>query len=347
MSPSKLAAAGLYRTELRQHCTALGLPPFRGDQVFHWIHARTVQDWEQMTNISSSNRQSLADSLEFPSLACSHRQVSADGTEKYLLRLTDGQSVEAVMIPEQQRRTVCISTQVGCAMGCTFCATGSMGWIRQLTAAEIAGQVLLVHNLCREAGGITHVVYMGMGEPLANYDAVLRSVHLLCDEKGRNISGRRITVSTCGLVPEIYRLADEGLAITLAVSLHAPDNERRSQIMPINRTHSLEQLLQACGYYADATGRRLTFEYALIEGFNSSADDAESLAKQLRGIHGHVNIIPVNPAEGAGRPPGEDEMQRFARILGHRKIPCTIRQERGQDIAAACGQLRLKGERRP
>jgi len=333
--------AGLFPGEIAPWLEKYEFPPFRAGQIFHWIHKQAEPTFTGMQNLPNDLISLLAEHFKTPlPLKAVKTRLSKDGTEKYLFSLPDGHTLETVLIPEGARQTVCVSSQVGCAMGCTFCATGQAGYVRSLTAGEITGQVLWVENLLRQRNkAVTNVVFMGMGEPLANYDAVLKSIRLLNAPDGLNLGIRRFTISTCGLAPQIKRLAQEGLPLNLAVSLHAPTDELRSQIMPVNRRFPLAQLLNACEIYQAAVGRRISFEYALIKDFNDSPRAAEGLARLLAGKLCHVNLIPVNPVSGA-KPPPPAQIAEFARILEAASVPVTVRKERGGDIEAACGQLR-------
>ncbi len=343
MSNKVTHLAGLLSNELRQWLLDNRWPGFRSQQLFHWVQNRAVTSLTEASNLPQDLRAWLDEYAVFPSVSLRHYQSSQDGTKKYLFTLEDDQTVETVMIPDAQRTTVCVSTQVGCAMGCTFCATGQMGFRRHLNPAEIISQVLYIQS-SQQASPVTHVVFMGMGEPLANYEASLKALHLLHDPKGMNISYRRMTVSTCGLVPEIQKLALEKLPITLAVSLHAPDDKRRSTIMPINERYPLAELLPVCRAYADDTSRRLTFEYALVRGFNDSTMDARQLAQQIADIHCHVNLIPVNPVNENYHAPSVPDVDMFLRALTRCGVQASIRRERGADIDGACGQLRQREE---
>lgn len=330
---------GLSLPELEAWAVRWGQPPYRGRQVFAWLHRRDARSIGEMTDLPRAFRESLAGQASIPELPLLVRQVSADGTEKYLFQTGPGQSVEAVLIPEGPRRTACISTQIGCGMGCTFCATGLMGLVRNLDAAEIVGQVRAVQRL----GGhrLTNIVLMGMGEPLANYKHVMKALRIITDPAGLGFSPRRITVSTVGLVPQIRRLAEEGLPLGLAVSLHAPNDGLRDQLVPVNRRWPVAEVMEACRYFVARTGRRITFEYTLLAGVNDSPPLAHELAGLLRGLLCHVNLIPVNPVEETGfQRPSPRVVSAFARVLRERGIPCSVRKERGTDIEAACGQLR-------
>ncbi len=344
----KLHIADLDKPALEKLLAEHGWPRFRAEQVFRWLHQSAVEDFSEMSNVPKALIAFLQERYGKPQ-ACRiilERQ-SVDGTRKYLLELFDGNTIEAVYIPEENRGTLCISVQVGCPMNCSFCATGQSGFVRNLSGGEIVSQVNAVRaKLPKDGPGLTNIVFMGMGEPFANFEAVLRAVQILQDQSGMHLGQRRITISTCGLVPEIRKFAELNTQIKLAVSLHAPDNVRRSQIMPINRRYPLEELFEACRYYIAKTNRRISFEYALIAGFNDAPADAEMLADLLQDLLCHVNLIPVNPVADLHRPSGE-RVHLFKEILEARGIPTSIRKERGTDIEAACGQLRQiqKGER--
>jgi 23S rRNA (adenine2503-C2)-methyltransferase len=327
--------------ELVRWVAELGQPPYRGRQLARWVHGHGARGFEGMTDLPASLRQELAHRAALTSLRVLHRTTSADGsTTKYLLQCEDGSTVESVwMRYADGRRSACVSTQVGCAMACTFCATGLAGFGRNLSAGEITDQV---HVMRLDQGeDPTHVVFMGMGEPLANLDATVRAVRLLNAPYGLGLGIRRITVSTVGLVPQIRRLARLRLGCKLAVSLHAPDDDLRSQLVPVNRRYPLAELLDACREYVEAVGRRLTFEYVLLEGVNDSPDHARRLVALLRGMVAHVNLIPWNPVPSLPyRRPEAERVREFARVLRSAGVPVTVRVERGTDILAACGQLR-------
>lgn len=328
--------------ELKELLVSWNEPAYRGDQLARWL-CRPVASIDEMSNLPVELRDRLAQEMvHHPCMIQTVRQ-SIDGTRKYLLALGDGQLIESVFIPETDRATVCISTQVGCQMGCTFCATGARGFARNLTAGEIVDQILQV---ALDVGSIpTNVVYMGMGEPLANFAALLKSIEIINSPWGLNIGIRQITVSTCGLVPGIRRLQEAGLGLTLAVSLHAADDEKRSRIMPINRTFGLDELLQTLHGYVRATNRRITIEYALMAGFNDTREDARSLIRILKGLLCHVNLIPVNPIQkGIHQRPQSSEVKKFLSWLQRGGLEVSIRKERGGDIEAACGQLKGQWE---
>lgn len=338
----KIDIAGYSIAELADLVVELGQPKFRAKQLFNWIHRVNEFDPRKMTNIPASLSGLL---LERFTIAQLHQEVcrtSEDGTEKYLFRLGDDQHIETVLIPEADRNTLCVSSQVGCAMGCTFCATGKGGLARNLTTAEIVGQVLKVQQYLGTERPITNVVFMGMGEPFANYPNLVKAIKLLNDPEGLNIGMRRITISTCGIVPKIIEFAKDLPQVGLAISLHAASDDKRAGVMPITRKYPLSQLMSACRRYAELTNRRITFEYALIGNFNDTSDDLDSLVRLLAGLPAHVNIIPVNPVDHKYKRPSKKQVTCFVESLVGRGIAASIRQERGLDIEAACGQLRAK-----
>ncbi|WP_408954397.1 23S rRNA (adenine(2503)-C(2))-methyltransferase RlmN [Natroniella sp. ANB-PHB2] len=338
----RVALVGKTLEELEELMVDLKQPTFRAKQVFNWIYNQKVDTITQMKNLPKDLRSELQQVAMLEDFTVLNRQLSKDGTEKYLFQLTDGEKVETVYLPNQGgRKSLCISSQVGCAMGCNFCATGLQGLSRNLTAGEIINQILMVERLKKER--ISNVVLMGMGEPLANYEQVLKAINLINHEAGLNIGSRRITLSTCGLVPEIKKLAEEKFQLTLAISLHAPTDQLRSQMMPINQRYPLEDLLGACDYYINQTGRRVSFEYALVEGVNDSQNLARKLASLLSNMLAHVNLIPINPVqEFEYNKPHKKSIQLFKEQLEMKNIPVTVRVERGADIDAACGQLKAK-----
>ncbi len=330
----------LSREELDQQIASWGQPRFRAGQLWRWMYEAGARSFEEMTDLPKALRRRLAEEAVLGTLAVSAEQTSQDGTVKRLYRLRSGHQVESVVMPYRDgRRTACISTQAGCAMGCTFCATGQMGFGRHLTATEIVEQVVRARNdLLAQGERLSNVVLMGMGEPFHNYDASLAAIRRIMADLG--IGARHITVSTVGLVPQIRRFAQEGLQVRLAVSLHAATDDARGEIMPVNRRWPLEELLAACRDYAEATGRRVTFEWALISGVNDDVDTARALARRLRGLPAHVNLIPLNPTRGyAGGPTADEAAARFAATLEAAGVPATVRVRRGIDIDAGCGQL--------
>lgn len=347
MSTAQRTLNGLFPEELEKHVAACGEPAYRGRQIFHNIHHRGILDPGAMTDLPRTLRAQLTAS---PSEEI-RRLRSADGlTSKLLLKLHDGQEIEAVEMlavstdHSRRRKTVCVSTQAGCAMGCVFCVTGQFGFARNLDAGEIIEQVLRFSDP-REP--VTNVVFMGMGEPLANYDETLRAIRLLIHPDGLHLGARRITLSTSGLVPEIRRLADESLQVGLAISLHAPDDALRSSLMPVNRRWPIAELLDAAEYYVERTGRRVSFEYTLMSGVNDSDALADDLAALLQGRLCHVNLIPLNANEDQTlQAPSTARALAFEARLRSAGIAATIRINRGRDILAACGQLRLAEKKR-
>lgn len=329
-------------TELRSFITSLGLPAFRADQLHKWINSATPLD--EMSNIPLSLRTALRESadLNYPEIA--EKWVSdLDNTVKYLFRMKDGQMIESVLMEYEHGNSICLSTQAGCRMGCRFCASTLGGKVRDLSAGEILGQILVAQ---RDSGRrVSGIVLMGIGEPLDNYDNVLRFLRLVSAPEGLNIGMRHISLSTCGLVDRISQLADEDLAITLSISLHAANDEKRSKIMPINQKWNIDSLLTACRDYFDRTGRRISFEYTLIAGENDRPQDAEELASLLHKYMGrrpfHVNLIPVNPVKERGfAASGKNSVRRFCAMLSDKGVNATVRRKLGEDINAACGQLR-------
>lgn len=325
--------------ELKQLFIEWGEPAYRARQLMEWMYQHGVTDFAEMTNLSKALRERLAAEADLGVIRTLLEQQSQDGTRKFLFQLADGVTVESVLIPDGDRLTACISSQAGCGIGCSFCATALGGLIRNLRVSEIIDQLLRV----REAAGarIDNVVMMGMGEPLANYRSVLQAIRTMIHPQGLGIGQRHITISTSGVVPAIRRLAHEGLQTVLAVSLHAPTDELRDQLVPLNKKYPIDSLLEACSYYVATTGRRVTFEYVLIRDVNDSDAMAERLAALLRPIHSHVNLIPLNPVPETGyERPLPTRVQQFATILQDAGLPVTVRKEKGTDIDAACGQLR-------
>ncbi|MCR5415150.1 MAG: 23S rRNA (adenine(2503)-C(2))-methyltransferase RlmN [Kiritimatiellae bacterium] len=318
-----------------------GLRPFRADQILHALYREWITDWDQATTLPKDFRETLK--KEFPLTSAETLDVSssADGTKKLLLGFDDGEAVETVLIPATGRFTQCISTQVGCAMGCAFCASGAKGVVRSLTADEIVAEYLAG----RREGEITNIVVMGMGEPFMNYDETLRALKLINAGKGPNLGARHITLSTCGVVPGFARLASEGMQFELSVSLHAPNDELRSQLMPVNRRWPIDELLEACADYTRATKRIITFEYTVIKGVNDSRACAEELARQVKRVPmAKVNLIPLSPV--SHRPdfktPDEQTLMMFLDVLMKNRVQTMLRRSRGKDADAACGQLRLR-----
>ena len=331
--------------EMQEAFAALGEPKFRAKQVFTWLH-RGVTQFDEMTNLSKSLREKL-DGLYFitaPKVA--RKQVSrTDGTIKYLWQLGDGNCVESVVMQYHHGNTVCISSEVGCPMGCKFCASTLGGLVRRLTPAELLDQVLF--SQLDSGLTISNIVLMGIGEPLDNFDAVMRFLELVNSPEGLNIGMRHISLSTCGLVDKIELLAERNLQLTLSVSLHSPDNESRNKIMPVNKRWPVEQLLAACRAYFEKTGRRVSFEYTMIDGVSDAPEQAELLAKKLHGMQAHVNMIPLNNVEESGlKCSSHAAIERFQKILESHGVTATVRRTLGSDIDASCGQLRRKFERK-
>ncbi len=330
----------LYEQELAELAVSLGQKPFRAKQLFEWLHKKRVSDYEEMTNLPAAFRARLAEEYPLRSLEKIQVQISKiDGTRKYLFRLADGHVIESVWMKYKHGDSVCISSQVGCRMGCRFCASTIGGLTRNLLPSEMLAQIYQIQEDTKER--VSNIVVMGTGEPFDNYDHLIRFIRLVSEEKGLHISQRNITVSTCGLVPRIYQFADEGLSVTLALSLHAPNDEKRKQLMPIANKYSLKDILPACRYYFEKTGRRLTFEYSLVGGENDGKQDAEELAKLLEGMNCHVNLIPVNPIRERNYVRSDKKVtENFKNKLEKCGINVTIRREMGRDIDGACGQLR-------
>jgi 23S rRNA (adenine2503-C2)-methyltransferase len=336
---------GLYEAELAEALKSLGVEKYRARQVMEWIYARGAKSFAEMTNLSKPLRERLEQHAYMGTLRVLAKQVSQkDGTIKFLFELDDGHAVESVLLPHDYGNSVCISTQVGCAMGCRFCASTLHGLVRNLSAGEIVDQVLAIQEeLNNEQRRVSSIVIMGSGEPLANYENVVRFIRLLHLPYGLNIGYRNITLSTSGLVPEIDRLAGEELPITLSISLHASNDQIRSELMPINRRYPIAELMGACDRYVKQTNRRITYEYALICGVNDELDHARQLADLLAGRLCHVNLIPINAVPERGyHQPSAETVRRFRDVLQRNGIETTIRKEMGSDIDAACGQLRQR-----
>lgn len=327
--------------DLTEFLESIGEKKFRAEQIFSWLH-RGVTSYDEMTNLSKATRDKLNEISYVSSLEIREKYVSAiDGTVKYLFELPDGNCIESVIMRYHHGITICISSQVGCRMGCRFCASTIGGLYRNLTAGEILNQVIFAQKDLGER--ISNVVIMGIGEPLDNFDNIVKFLHNVNHEKGINIGYRHITLSTCGVVPGIYALAKENLPITLTVSLHAPNDKIRDEIMPVNHTYKTAELLKACREYYNTTKRRLSFEYSLIHGVNDSEENAAELASLIKGLHAHVNLIPVNKVEERDYRQGSSkDIRKFQEKLTSLGINATIRRELGSDISASCGQLRKK-----
>jgi len=328
--------------ELKSEIENMGWEKFRADQICDWVYHKKVFDFAKMTNLSKVCREKLRDIYYIQPLRILEKRVSKkDKTTKYLFELEDGNTVESVLLFHRNRITACISTQVGCPLKCAFCATGQGGFVRNLETSEIISQILTMEK--DENVKISNIVYMGMGEPLLNYDKVIKSVKMVVDPKMLGLSQRHVTISTAGIVPKIYDLTQEGLNIYLSVSLHAPNNRKRDRLMPINYKYPLEELVQAIKYYLEKTNRRVTIEYILIKGFNDFKEDALELAELLKGLKVNVNLIPYNPIDIPGlERSSKKNIKEFESILKLKGIEAVVREEKGNDIDAACGQLRTR-----
>lgn len=326
--------------ELTSEIIEMGFPQFRAKQIYSWVQEKCVSSFDEMTNIPLTMKTALSEKFSFYGCKINTKLVSKiDGTVKYLFELYDGEYIESVVMKYKYGYSICVSSQVGCKMGCTFCASAIGGFVRQLSAGEMISEIFTAQ---KDLGiKINHLVLMGTGEPLDNFDNVMRFIELLTDEKGQNMSIRHISLSTCGIVPKIYDLADRKLGLTLSVSLHAPNNQIRSKSMPVNNRYDVDELLKACRYYENTTGRRISFEYAMISGLNDSDSAAEELASRLKGTLCHVNLIPVNNVrERNYEKSSQDRQKHFASILEKNGITATVRRTLGSDINASCGQLR-------
>ena len=328
--------------ELQEEMLAIGEKGFRSRQIYSWIHEKLVDDFEEMTNLPKALRQKLEAAYEIRRVEMEKRQISKiDGTNKFLFCLKDGNMVESVLMKYKHGNSVCISSQVGCRMGCRFCASTLDGLERNLTPSEMLRQVYQIQKITGER--VSNIVIMGTGEPLDNYDNFLKFIHMVSDEHGLNISQRNITASTCGIVPNIRRLAEEKLQITLALSLHASSQEKRLELMPVANKYEIHEVIEACRYYFEQTGRRVTFEYSLVGGVNDTDEDVRRLADLIHGMNCHVNLIPVNPIkERSYVQPDHEAILNFKNRLEKNAINVTIRREMGRDIDGACGQLRKR-----
>lgn len=339
---NKININDLLLEELEEYIEKIGEKKFHAKQIYKWLHKIGVTSFDEMTDISKSLREKLKASAYILNMDIIEAQVSKkDGTMKFLIKLQDNCAIESVFMRYNHGNTICVSTQVGCKMGCKFCASTKEGFERSLTGSEIEGQIQTVQRYTNER--ISNIVYMGIGEPLDNYDNVIRSIKLINHPMGLNIGARHISLSTCGLVPNIYKLADENIQCTLSISLHATTDEKRKEIMPIANRYSIKEILDACRYYIKVTGRRISFEYALIYGKSDTYEDAMGLVKLLRGMIAHVNLIPVNEIkEKEYKKATEKSIESFMNTLNSCGIVTTVRRELGSDIDAACGQLRKK-----
>jgi len=346
VSAQTIDLANLERVELETALESRGHKRFHARQVFSWIYKRGVTDVFAMTDLSRDLRTALAEHFTIGTPQIVTREKSADGTEKFLLRLSDGRQLESVFIPDTPSMTFCVSTQVGCAMACAFCLTGKMGLVRNLTAGEIAGQVRVLAAATGMLEKKFNIVLMGMGEPLHNYDETMRALRILNDEHGLAVSPRRVTLSTVGLLPALEKLSREPLMPNLAISLHAPNDKLREELVPLNKKYGVAEIIAACKRFPLAKRSRITFEYVLLAGVNDSPDDAQQLAKLLAGVKSKVNLIPLNAAPGIPFDrPSDAAIDQFATILADRGLLVSVRKSRGRDIRAACGQLIVEGQR--
>jgi len=327
--------------ELKEEFLKLGEKAYRAEQVFKWIYVDGVSSFDEMTNLSKELREKLKQEFSMHNFEILKKQESSDGTRKYLFDILDGNAIETVLMEYHHGKSICVSTQVGCKMGCKFCASTGIKFIRDLTAGEIVEQILAVQKDVNDK--ISNVVFMGIGEPLDNFENVVSAIAILNNQKGLNIGARHISISTSGIVPKIYELADKNLQCTLSISLHATNNDKRSEMMPVNKKYNIEELIKACRYYIDKTNRRISFEYALAKDSNDNLEDAERLVKLLKGMLCHVNLIPINKIENGKYTKSTNEnIIKFRDYLNSKGIVATIRRELGSDIDAACGQLRRK-----
>lgn len=332
---------GYTRPQLEDLMIGMGAKAFHGRQLYKWLYQTRQYDFDLMSDLKKDLRVRLAENYTVEGLTLELTTKSVDGTEKFLFRLADGHPIETVLIPDENRgtQTVCISSQAGCALACRFCATGTMGLLRDLTVGEIIGQLVYLREIYGD-GCFSHVVFMGMGEPLNNYGNVLEALRIMTDTMGLGMSAKKITVSTSGVTPKIRKLADAGLKVKLALSLHAAIQEKRVQIMPVAETFKLDKLMEAVRYYADTVGSRVTFEYILFDGFNDTMEDVKALAQLVQGIPCKINVLAYNPVPGLDYSrPSDDKVDWFGRQLYPRAPAVTVRKSRGLDIDAACGQL--------
>lgn len=329
---------GLSVEEIQQALQPFGQPKFHARQIYNWMHYKNADSFEEMTDLSKAFRDELKANFTLKSLKLLVHQKSNDGTQKFLWELSDGRQIESVMIPAEDRITVCISSQVGCALACEFCATGEMGFIRNLTPGEMVEQILQVQKLIQRK--VTNVVFMGMGEPFFNYNRVIQASHILGDDHGVAIAAKKITISTSGIIPPIYRFTDEKEPFALAISLHSATQELREQLMPVAKRFPLEELIESAQYYTKAYKRkRISFEYILLDGINDSPQHAKQLIKLLSPIRCKLNVIPCNENDLGYSAPSQAKIDAFMHILAQAPFTLTLRQNRGQDITAACGQL--------
>ena len=327
--------------ELKQEITQLGEKPFRAEQIFKWLFVDKVKSFDEMTNLSLELREKLKQNYDICNFSIVKKLESKDGTKKYLFGLNDGNAIESVLMQYHFGKTVCVSSQIGCKMGCKFCASTGIPFVRNLTSGEIVEQILAIEQDIEDK--ISNIVFMGIGEPFDNYDNVINAIKILNNQKGLNIGARHISISTSGIVPKIYRFADENVQCTLSISLHSANNKTRSSMMPVNDAYNIEELIKACKYYIEKTNKRISFEYALAKDNNDNQKDADEIINLLKGMLCHVNLIPINKIEnGKYIKSSNENIIRFRDYLNSKGITATIRRELGSDIEAACGQLRRK-----
>ena len=327
--------------ELKQEITQLGEKPFRAEQIFKWLFVDKVKSFDEITNLSLELREKLKQNYDICNFSIVKKLESKDGTKKYLFGLNDGNAIESVLMQYHFGKTVCVSSQIGCKMGCKFCASTGIPFVRNLTSGEIVEQILAIEQDIEDK--ISNVVFMGIGEPFDNYDNVINAIKILNNQKGLNIGARHISISTSGIVPKIYQFADENVQCTLSISLHSANNKTRSSMMPVNDAYNIEELIKACKYYIEKTNKRISFEYALAKDNNDNQKDADELINLLKGMLCHVNLIPINKIEnGKYIKSSNENIIRFRDYLNSKGITATIRRELGSDIEAACGQLRRK-----
>ena len=327
--------------ELKDEIEILGEKKYRAEQIFKWLYVDKVKEFDEMTNLSLDLREKLKQNYTMCNFKILKKQESIDGTKKYLFDVLDGNAIETVLMQYHHGKTICVSSQIGCKMGCKFCASTGIKFVRNLTSGEIVEQVLAVEQDIGD--NISNIVFMGIGEPFDNYDNVMKAIKILNNQKGLNIGARHISISTSGIVPMIYKFADEEWQCTLSISLHATNDEKRSKMMPINNRYNIKELMEACKYYINKTNKRISFEYALAKDNNDNLEDAKELVKLLKGMLCHVNLIPINKIEnGSFTKSSNENIIKFRDYLNENGIVATIRRELGSDIDAACGQLRRK-----
>lgn len=327
--------------ELKEELVSIGEKKYRAEQIFKWIYVDKVKEFDEMTNLSLELREKLKQNYTMCNFNILKKQESSDGTKKYLFDVLDGNAIETVLMQYHHGKTICVSSQIGCKMGCKFCASTGIQFVRSLSCGEIVEQILAVEQDIGDK--ISNIVFMGIGEPFDNYDNVMKAIKIINNQKGLNIGARHISISTSGLVPMIYKFADEELQCTLSISLHATNDEKRSSMMPVNNRYNIKELMEACKYYIAKTNKRISFEYALAKDNNDNLDDAKELVKLLKGMLCHVNLIPINKIEnGKYTKSSNENIIKFRDYLNEKGIVATIRRELGSDIDAACGQLRRK-----